>query len=210
MRSTATSSSSRWTSSPGHRGLERPLGTKSKAGGARPRDLPRKANGAFARAQVTKFARASREEYEAALAELVEIPSVSVEAARKGDVRRAAERAAAHIRSRGGEAEILETGGHPLVAGSFPGDPALPTVTIYNHLDVQPADGPEWRTDPFRFTRRGDRYFARGTTDDKGPALAALWGASYAVQHGARVNVRFLWELEEEIGSPHFERAIRR
>jgi acetylornithine deacetylase/succinyl-diaminopimelate desuccinylase-like protein len=92
----------------------------------------------------------------------------------------------------------------------LPGDPAWPTVTIYNHLDVQPADGPEWRTDPFRFTRRGDRYFARGTTDDKGPALAALWGASYAVRHGARVNVRFLWELEEEIGSPHFENAIRR
>jgi acetylornithine deacetylase/succinyl-diaminopimelate desuccinylase-like protein len=164
----------------------------------------------FTLARVQKYARASREEYESALAELVEIPSVSVEPARAHDVRRAAERAAACIRSRGGGAEILETGGHPIVAGSFPGSPEWPTVTVYNHLDVQPADGPEWRTEPFRFTRRGDRYFARGTTDDKGPALAALWGAAHAVSQGARVNVRFLWELEEEIGSPHFERTIRR
>jgi hypothetical protein len=66
-----------------------------------------KGDGGFALAQVRKFARASREEYEAALAELVEIPSVSVDVARKGDVRRAAERAAARIRSRGGDAEVL-------------------------------------------------------------------------------------------------------
>jgi acetylornithine deacetylase/succinyl-diaminopimelate desuccinylase-like protein len=169
-----------------------------------------KASPDFALARVRAYARASRADYEAALSELVEIPSVSVEPARSGDVRRAAERAVALVRSLGGTAEVLETGGHPLVAGAFPGEPDWPTATVYNHLDVQPADGPEWRTEPFRFTRRGDRYFARGTTDDKGPALAALWGAAYAVRHGARVRVRFLWELEEEIGSPHFEKTIRR
>ncbi len=78
-------------------------------------------------------------------------------------------------------------------------------MTIYNHLDVQPADAAEWRTPPFTFTRDGDRWIARGSTDDKGPALTALYGARLALEEDARVNIQFLWELEEEIGSPNFE-----
>jgi acetylornithine deacetylase/succinyl-diaminopimelate desuccinylase-like protein len=58
-------------------------------------------------------------------------------------------------------------------------------------------------------TKEDDRYLARGTTDDKGPALAALHGARYAFGHEVRANIHFLWELEEEIGSPHFEGCIR-
>jgi acetylornithine deacetylase/succinyl-diaminopimelate desuccinylase-like protein len=96
-----------------------------------------------------------------------------------------------------------------LVHGRFHRGDRLPTVTVYNHLDVQPADGPDWTTEPFRFTRRGERYFGRGTTDDKGPALAALFGATRAVDAGVAANVCFLWELEEEIGSPHFEATLR-
>ena len=57
---------------------------------------------------------------------------------------------------------------------------------------------------------KGDRWFARGTTDDKGPALAALFGARLALETGARVNIQFLWELEEEIGSPHFAPGLAR
>jgi acetylornithine deacetylase/succinyl-diaminopimelate desuccinylase-like protein len=111
----------------------------------------------------------------------------------------------------GGRARILATGGHPLVHGLFRRGASFPTVTIYNHLDVQPAERADgWRTEPFRFTAAGDRYFGRGATDDKGPALTALWGAAYAVRHGANVNVQILWETEEEIGSPHFEATIRR
>ena len=91
-------------------------------------------------------------------------------------------------------------------------DPSFPTVTIYNHLDVQPADGPEWKTPPFTFSRvpeKGNiRWFGRGTTDDKGPALTALYGARLALEENARVNIQFLWELEEEIGSPNFERGL--
>jgi acetylornithine deacetylase/succinyl-diaminopimelate desuccinylase-like protein len=163
----------------------------------------------FSRPALRRYARAIRRRWEDELATLVELPSVSVEPARAGDVRRTAAAAARLVRALGGEATIIPTGGHPMVHGRFERDRRLPTVTVYNHLDVQPADEPEWRGEPFRFTRRGDRYVARGTTDDKGPALAALFGASYAVQHGARVNLRFLWECEEEIGSPHFERTIR-
>jgi acetylornithine deacetylase/succinyl-diaminopimelate desuccinylase-like protein len=126
-------------------------------------------------------------------------------------VARAARTAAALVRSLGGAARLVPTGGHPLVHARFDRDPSYPTVTVYNHLDVQPAARAEgWRTEPFRFVRRGDRYFGRGTTDDKGPALTALWGGVYALAHGARINLQLLWETEEEIGSPHFARAIRR
>ena len=85
-------------------------------------------------------------------------------------------------------------------------------MTVYNHLDVQPADGPGWRTPPFSLTRdaTGDRWFARGATDDKGPALTAFYGARLALEQGVRANIQFLWELEEEIGSPHFAAGLDR
>ena len=57
-------------------------------------------------------------------------------------------------------------------------------------------------------TKKGDSYFGRGTTDDKGPALAALYGARAAIEADVPVNIRFLWEFEEEIGSPNFEKII--
>jgi len=75
---------------------------------------------------------------------------------------------------------------------------------------VQPADGPDWNTAPFDFVKKGDRYFGRGTTDDKGPAITALYGAKYAIDNGVTANVHFLWELEEEIGSRTvIERIVR-
>lgn len=164
----------------------------------------------FSRARLRAYASSVREAYESALTELVEIPSVSADPAHAADVRRVASRAAARIRSLGGKARVVETGGYPLVVGEMGGARGGPTVTLYNHLDVQPADEPSWRTDPFRLVRRRDRYLGRGTTDDKGPALAALWGAHYAVMHGVRARVRLVWECEEEIGSPSFEGALRR
>ena len=84
-------------------------------------------------------------------------------------------------------------------------------MTIYNHLDVVPAskETEPWRTEPFRFTKQGDTYFGRGTTDDKGPALSALFGARAAIEAGVPVNIKFLWELEEEVGSPHFADTLR-
>src|SRR5215831_21380843 len=84
------------------------------------------------------YARASRDEFERALAELVEIPSVSVEPKHREDVRRAAACAVALLGAMGATATIIETGGHPMVHGKFHRDDRLPTVTVYNHLDVQP------------------------------------------------------------------------
>jgi acetylornithine deacetylase/succinyl-diaminopimelate desuccinylase-like protein len=164
----------------------------------------------FSKDALANYADSVRAKFEGTLREIVEIPTVSVEPQRKAEMARGAEYAAGLLRSLGAEAEIYETGGHPLVHGRFKRGPDYPTATIYNHLDVQPAEGPDWKTEPFRFTRDGDRYFGRGTTDDKGPAISALMGAKYAADNGARVNIDFLWELEEEIGSPHFEGTIRK
>ncbi|HET7435955.1 MAG TPA: M20/M25/M40 family metallo-hydrolase [Thermoanaerobaculia bacterium] len=161
---------------------------------------------------LAAWAANERSAFENALRDFVEIPSVSADPNHANDVRRCADRAAQLIREFGGEAKVLETDGFPLVSGRFDsGDKNAPTVTIYNHLDVQPAsrETEPWNTDPFTFTKEGDRYFGRGTTDDKGPALSALWGIKAAREAGVPINLRVLWELEEEIGSPNFESGIK-
>jgi len=160
------------------------------------------------RVDYETFARSHRSDFERWLAELVNIPTVSVDPARAADVRRCAETAFALFERIGARPKVIETGGHPLVHARLTENPSWPTVTVYNHLDVQPADGDDWRTDPFQLTIQGDRYIGRGTTDDKGPALTALLGALAAREAGVPINVAFLWELEEEIGSHHFEVAI--
>lgn len=156
------------------------------------------------------FAESHRAAFEAELKTLVEIPSISADPARKGDVRRCAEAAAELFARHGGRAEVLETEGNPLVLGWFGEDPALPTVTVYNHMDVQPANEPEWIADPFAFVVEGDTYKGRGSTDDKGPAVTALFGALAAKAAGVPLNIKFLWELEEEIGSPNFLGGLQR
>jgi len=160
---------------------------------------------------LVSFAARERTAFERTLQEFIEIPTVSSDPARQRDIRRCAELAAQTIRDFGGEPAILETAGNPIVHGRFDGQTGAPTVTVYNHLDVQPAsrDTEPWDSDPFTFTKDGDRYFGRGTTDDKGPALTALWGIRAARDAGVTLNVRVLWELEEEIGSPNFEAAMK-
>ena len=149
-----------------------------------------------------------REEFADKLAALVGIPSVSMEPGRHGEVRRCAELACSYLRESGAEAEVVATQGLPLVVGRVIQDPAFPTVTIYNHLDVQPADSEGWRTDPFALEAIGERFHGRGATDDKGPALAALLAARLALAASVKLNFQFLWECEEEIGSPSFAAAL--
>jgi len=154
------------------------------------------------------YAESNRQAFEGELRTLVDIPSVSSDPERSQDIRRCAE-AAAHLFVRhGGTAELLETPGNPLVLGKLDGDPDYPTVTVYNHLDVQPANEPEWTSVPFRMEIQGDTYLGRGTTDDKGPALTAFFGALAARAAGVPLNIHFLWELEEEIGSPSFKTGL--
>jgi acetylornithine deacetylase/succinyl-diaminopimelate desuccinylase-like protein len=167
---------------------------------------------AFTRPELQQFAATERDRFEGMLKDFVEVPSISADPDRKADVERCAELGAATIRSFGGQAEIHRVpGGNPVVLGSFESVKGRPTVTVYNHLDVQPAskETEPWRTEPFKFTKQGDTYFGRGTTDDKGPALTALFGARAAMEAGVPVNVKFLWETEEEVGSPHFAETLR-
>jgi acetylornithine deacetylase/succinyl-diaminopimelate desuccinylase-like protein len=161
---------------------------------------------------LAAWAASERNRFEDTLREFVEIPSVSADPEHAKDVRRCADAAAQLIRDFGGEAKIYETAGHPLIHGKFTTSRKAPTLTVYNHMDVQPAsrETEPWNTDPFTFTKDGDRYFGRGTTDDKGPALSALWGIRAAREAGVPLNLNVLWELEEEIGSPSFEDAIRK
>jgi len=152
---------------------------------------------------------ALRSEFENKLKEWVEIPTISAEPEHRGDIDRQANASAAYIRELGGESEIVETPGNPVVIGRFITASSHPTVTIYNHLDVQPANEPQWRRPPFVFSSENGRYIGRGSTDDKGPALTALFGARLARERRLPLNIQFIWELEEEIGSPNFEHFMK-
>ncbi|MEO6726787.1 MAG: M20/M25/M40 family metallo-hydrolase [Blastocatellia bacterium] len=160
--------------------------------------------------KLDSYIRGVRGEFEDKLAALVEIPSVSSDPAALPDIRRCGELAAQFLRDFGVKAEPIPTPGNPVVMGSIVTDQKNPTVTIYNHLDVQPADPSEWNKAPFKFNKVGDRYEGRGTTDDKGPALTTMLAVRYAVENGLPLNFKFIWELEEEIGSPHFEYFVKR
>ncbi len=163
------------------------------------------------RKELAAWAVERRGEFEQLLKQFVETPSVSSDPARKGDIRRCAELAVATVKRFGGTAQVIETKGNPVVHASFDAGKGLPTVTVYNHLDVQPAsrETEPWETEPFEMVTRGDTYYGRGTTDDKGPALTALFGIRAARERNVPINMRLLWELEEEVGSPSFEEAIR-
>ncbi|MCI0601392.1 M20/M25/M40 family metallo-hydrolase [bacterium] len=158
---------------------------------------------------LDKYIEGSRVHFVDMLGQLVEIPTVSMDPGRKGDMRRGANLAAEYLRAFGAEATVHETSGNPVVVGRFQVPGARQTLTVYNHMDVQPAQEPEWVREPFVFVKQDGRYLGRGTTDDKGPGLTALLGARYAVENGVPLNIQFIWELEEEIGSPHFEEFMK-
>lgn len=167
-------------------------------------------SGAFSRTSLIDYAASQRGSFEKTLREMVEIPSISADPQKQSQVSEVVSHAADLLRRMGGESRVLPTGGHPMLHGRFFQDPDFPTITVYNHLDVQPAEVDEgWASEPFQCVMKDGRYWGRGTTDDKGPALSALFGAKYALAHGARVNINFLWESEEEIGSPNFEKTVR-
>ena len=114
---------------------------------------------AFSRNELDHFAAKERDRFEDMLKDFVEVPSVSADPVHKPDVERCAELGAATLRALGGRAELYRApGGNPVVLGTFDAGPGRPTITVYNHLDVQPAskETEPWRTEPFRFTKQGD------------------------------------------------------
>ncbi|MDD5543829.1 MAG: M20/M25/M40 family metallo-hydrolase [Acidobacteriia bacterium] len=161
-------------------------------------------------ARLDSYVEKVRPEFEEKFAALVEIPTISMDPEHQADMPRGANLAAELMREAGAsEVDVIPTDGNPVILGKFITDPSHPTVTIYNHMDVQPAQEPEWTREPFKFDKQGDRYFGRGTTDDKGPGMTALYGARYAIENGIPININLLWEMEEEIGSPSFDKFLK-
>src|SRR6516162_8056708 len=98
---------------------------------------------------INEYVESIRPEFEAKLQEWVEIPTVSAEPEHKSDIDRGADAAVQYLRRLGADAEKIATPGNPVVVGKFITDRNWPTVTIYNHLDVQPANEPQWLRPPF-------------------------------------------------------------
>jgi acetylornithine deacetylase/succinyl-diaminopimelate desuccinylase-like protein len=156
---------------------------------------------------------AGRDHILAELIEFVTIQSVSTDPVHRPDIDRAAAWVAACLRAAGPFAvTVMPTAGHPVVYAEWLGAVGAPTVLIYGHYDVQPPDPLEkWASDPFRPALRDGRLYARGISDDKAPMLIPIKVAeAYFRGAGALpVNVKCLFEGEEEIGSPSLEPFIR-
>ena len=156
-----------------------------------------------------------RSNHDRILAELVEL-RVDSEREHRSNARRG-HRARSRVgrgRARGGGAvhgATLETTRHPVVYAEWLGATGAPTVLVYGHYDVQPADPLEkWHSPPFAPTLRDGRLYARGVSDDKGPMLIPIKVAEafFAAAGALPVNVKFLIEGEEEIGSPSLDAFI--
>ncbi len=138
-------------------------------------------------------------------------PSVSADPERREDVRECCERLVARMHAIGLSAELLETDGNPLAYGEWLGAPGKPTMLIYGHYDVQPADPIDlWHSPPFEGSVRDGKIFGRGSVDDKGQVLMHLAAleAHLKTRGALPLNVKVVIEGEEEIGSPNFEAAL--
>lgn len=157
---------------------------------------------------------ANRDAFRRALEELLAIPSISTEPDHHRDVLRTAEWLAGRLGAIGASAvEILPTEGMPIVWGEIRAErESAPTVLVYGHYDVQPVDPLElWHSDPFAATEREGSLYARGASDMKGQVIATLAALEAILSAGpCPLNVRFLLEGEEEIGSPSLESSIER
>ncbi len=140
------------------------------------------------------------------------IPSISGLPDHAGDCRATAQWLADSLTAAGLEhAELHETGGHPVVYADWLHAPGAPTVLVYGHYDVQPVDPLDlWTSPPFEPVIDGDRLLCRGSADDKGQIHAHLMAAAatLATRGGFPVNLRYLFEGEEESGSVNLERWL--
>ena len=159
--------------------------------------------------KVVNYAKRSRQAHLDQFCELLSIPSVSTDSRRAKDVSRAAVWVRNKLKRAGcTRAKISPTTRHPIVYGEWLGAPGAPTILVYGHYDVQPADPEElWNTPPFEPTVRNGKVFARGASDNKGQFLAHINALETHLEGtgSCPVNVKFLIEGEEEIGSPNLE-----
>jgi len=158
------------------------------------------------------YAEENFERFVSELEELLRIPSISTKPEHAGDVRRAADWLAEHLRSIGvPTVEVYDTPGHPVVYGEKISDPNRPTVLVYGHYDVQPPDPLElWDSPPFEPIRKDGVLYARGTCDDKGQLFmhAKAAEAYMNAEGGLPLNVKYIFEGEEENGSENLPAFI--
>ncbi|MCC7245177.1 MAG: dipeptidase [Saprospiraceae bacterium] len=168
--------------------------------------------------ELKPYLEANKQRFLDELLDLLRIPSVSADPKYAGDVRRMAEATAAHLRAAGAdEVKIYETAGHPIVYGEKMLDPKAPTVLVYGHYDVQPADPLDlWDSPPFEPVVKKTKLhpqgaiFARGACDDKGQFFMHVKAFEAMMQHQALTcNVKFMIEGEEEVGSKNLEKFCK-
>lgn len=136
--------------------------------------------------------------------DFLEIPSISSD---KAEVERAAAWLAAKLRSAGmDQVETISTEGNPVVFASWNKAPGKPTVLIYGHYDVQPVNASEWKNPPFAPAIADGKIVARGASDDKSGVMIPVWAAEAMLKTDGQlpVNIKFIFDGEEEMGSPSF------
>lgn len=152
-------------------------------------------------------------EHEKQLFELLSIPSVSADSAFQADIGRAASWVEQRLQKSGLKVERLETPGNPILYAESAPVPGAPVALVYGHYDVQPPDPlDEWISPPFEPTVRDGNVHARGATDDKGQMLTHVLAAAAVLEHEGSLplQVKFLIEGEEEVGSEHLEMVVAR
>ncbi len=165
--------------------------------------------------QATDYLEKNKQKFLDELLTLLRIPSVSADPKFKGDVRKAAEYVKQSLLDAGADlAEIHETTSgpaHPIVYAEKIIDPKLPTVLVYGHYDVQPADPYElWDSPPFEPVIKNDRIYARGACDDKGQMYMHVKALESMIATGSLLcNAKFMIEGEEEVGSSNLEAFVK-
>ena len=154
---------------------------------------------------MKEYIEENRDRFLEELFSLLRIPSVSSLEKHRPDMLECAERLAELLKEAGADtADVYPTKGYPVVFGQKILDPSYGTVLVYGHYDVQPVDPLElWKSDPFEPEIRDGAIYARGANDDKGQLFMHLKAFEYMLREGKlRHNVKFIFEGEEEIGSP--------
>ena len=163
--------------------------------------------------QVINYINGNRDQYIEELKEFLRIPSISTLPEHKSDMYNAANFVSSKLKQAGIEnVSIIETAGHPLVYGDWMNAPGKPTVLIYGHYDVQPVDPIElWTSPPFEPTIRDGKIYARGATDDKGQVFMHIKSveAYFRTMNKLPLNVKFIIEGEEEIGSGNLDKFVK-
>jgi acetylornithine deacetylase/succinyl-diaminopimelate desuccinylase-like protein len=161
---------------------------------------------------VKEFISSNKDRFLAELFDWLKIPSISADSRHKGDVRKAAEFLKEKFALAGvDKAEICETKGHPIIYAEKIINPSMPTVLVYGHYDVQPADPLElWESPPFEPVIKNDKIFARGSCDDKGQVYMHVKAFETMMKHNLLpCNVKFMVEGEEEVGSDNLGTFVK-